>query len=121
MPPRNGLCLGGRRITLIAHLFGLPRIPRLQVALTSKRTEGVLLGQLGSPAQGPSRAVLGRSGFFLEGVSVEISAVQRSRLLLLLLLVFPGASDFGPPQWWLQFWARGAFGPASRCQAHCPR
>lgn len=59
---------------------------------------------------------MGRSGFFLEGVSAEISAVQLSRLLLLLLLllVFPGASDFGPPQWWRQFWARGAFGSSRR-------
>lgn len=122
LTPRNGLCLGGRRITLIAHLFGFPRIPRLRVALASKNGGGAL-GTTWKPGAASSRAVLGRSGFFLEGVSAEISAVQLSRLLL---SVSPGASNFCPPQRGgssgLAVSSAPAEGrPANRCQAHCPR
>lgn len=66
----------------------------------------------------------GGRAFFLEGVPAEMSAVQLSRLLL---LVSPGASNFCSAQRWRQFWALSALGSGvraprrNRCQAHCPR
>lgn len=45
--PGNGLCLGGCATVLTAHLFGLPKIPRLCADLACTRTEGVYLRQPG--------------------------------------------------------------------------
>lgn len=94
-----------------------PRRPRLQ------ENGGSALGTTWKPGQRPSRAVLGRSGFSLEGVSAEISAVQLSRLLL---LVSPGASNFcrrsrGGSSGLAARSAPAGGRLANRCQAHRPR
>lgn len=118
--PRNGLCLGGRRITLIAHLLGLPRTPRL-----SSRAEsgGGALGLIWKSGRGVPLRGLGEVGF-LSGRCASRNRRSPAKPIAVAglpwLLQLPGA-EAAVARSSKYCWLRPEAAPASGCQAHRPR